>query len=133
MKNKSPLESMPKLVMTVTVIVLIGALFGTLGYYLGRKNITENTPTNIKYQKDRLEKESEKEAKDDKQKDTDFLEKIADWKTYEDKKYGYKINYPDETHTTFERNNETRIDFPPYDPITDLSDKYITIKNLGHA
>lgn len=129
MKNKSPLESMPKLVMTVTVIVLIGALFGTLGYYLGRKNITENTPTNIKYQKDQLEKESEKEVKDNKQKDADFLEKIADWKTYEDKKYGYKINYPNETHTTFERNNETRIDFPPYDPITGLSNKYITIKN----
>ena len=101
MKNKSSLESMPKLVMTFTIMVLIGALFGVLGYYLGSENVAKNTPADIKYQKDQLEKKSEKETKDDKQKDADFLEKIADWKIFQDDPYSdlqpsYEFRYPNE-------------------------------------
>ncbi|MCK4800025.1 hypothetical protein KAS31_03530 [Candidatus Parcubacteria bacterium] len=101
MKNKSPLESIPKLVMTITIIILIGALFGTLGYYLGSENVAKDTPADVKYQKNQLEKESEKETKDDKQKDADFLEKIADWKIFQDDPYSdlqpsYEFRYPNE-------------------------------------
>ncbi len=94
MKNESLSESMPKLIMTVTIMVLIGALFGTLGYYSGRENATKNTPADVKYQKDQLDKINEKEAKNNKQKDIDLLEKIADWETYENEELGFEFKYP---------------------------------------
>ena len=100
MKNESLSESMPKLITTITIVVLVGTLFGSLGYYLGNKNIVKNTPVDIKYQKDQLEKINEKEIENNKQEDADFLEKIADWKTYENKEYGFEVKYPKDWETT---------------------------------
>ena len=68
-----------------------------LGYYLGSENVTKNTPADVKYQKDQLDKINEKEVENNKQEDIDFLEKIADWETYKNEELGFEFKYPKDT------------------------------------
>ncbi|MEA2098224.1 MAG: hypothetical protein U9P70_04095 [Patescibacteria group bacterium] len=110
MNNEPPLEHIPKLIMTFTVIILIGILFGMLGYYLGNKNVTKNTPVAVKYQKDQLNKINEKETENNKQEDAAFLEKIADWETYKNEEFGFEIKYPENVEKIYEKNTEIRFD-----------------------
>ena len=102
MKNKLPLESMPKLITTVTIMVLIGALFGTAGYFLGSKNIKKQMPE-VYYNESQNEQISENSNNEGKP--VDPADETADWKIYQDdpysdlqphKPWAYEFRYPNE-------------------------------------
>lgn len=85
-----------KLIMIVAVIILVGALFGTMGYLLGSKNndsglenqITENQEV------DRGGTVKEEDLSDSKEVIEDSQGEAVSWKTYKNEKSGYEIKYP---------------------------------------
>ncbi len=73
-KNKQQYSSAPKFIMIITIILMIGTLFGTIGYLVSKIPCGCMTGN----------KEFKKIVRNE----------IDDWKVYGDEKYGFKIKYP---------------------------------------
>lgn len=72
--NRQQYSSMPKLIMTITIILMVGTLLGAVGYLVAKIPcgcVIENKPL-------------KKLAGSD----------INNWKTYEDEKYNFQVKYP---------------------------------------
>ena len=97
-----------KLILIITVIILVSALFGAMGYLLGSKNndtVIELEEQIVKDQDNDQNIEIEKKKNDNKEDlsngkedDVEIVEDIkdemADWKTYQNEESGYEIKYP---------------------------------------
>ena len=100
-----------KLIMVVAVIILVGALFGAMGYLLGSKNddsglenqITENQEADqsetvveedVEEDTNKEEEIKEEDLSDSKEVMEDSQDEAVSWKTYKNEKSGYEIKYP---------------------------------------
>lgn len=93
MNIEQQLTSSLKLIMTVVLIVLVGALFGATGYFLGSENIKKQMP-GVYYNESQNEQISE--DSNNEEKPIDLADEMADWQTYKNEEYGFEIKYPEE-------------------------------------
>jgi hypothetical protein len=101
MEIEKPTTDKSKSILVVAVIILVGALFGMMGYLLGSKNndnrlenqIIENQEAD---QSEIVEEEvvEEKDEKNSEEVVEDSQEEAVNWKTYTNEKSGYEIKYP---------------------------------------
>ena len=93
-----------KLVLVIIVIVLVGALFGFIGYFVGTKNnntVIKSEEQIVKVQEAEIEKENnivKKEVIENNDEDVEKIEDIKDetidWKTYKNEEYRFEFKYP---------------------------------------
>ena len=100
-----------KLVLVVTVIILVGALFGAVGYLLGSKNNStviesenqivedqdndQNIEAEEEINNDEDVKEEEIGGNDEDEKETEEVkDETSDWNVYKNEEYGFEIKYP---------------------------------------
>ena len=126
-----------KLILVVAVIILVGALFGAMGYLLGSKNnnsglesqYTENQETD---QNEEVTEEdtnndkaiTEEDLNDDEKTTKDVKDETADWNIYKSEEFGFEIKYPQKAEIISEKENEIRINLPI------ISENYVSEKYL---
>ncbi len=87
-----------KLILVIAVIILVGALFGVMGYLLGNKNNNTVIKSEDQMAKDQgidNNKETEKDENIEEDVRTDVKDEKENWKIYENDKYGFEVTLLD--------------------------------------
>ena len=87
-----------KLILVVAVIILVGTLFGAMGYLLGSKNnnaVIKSENQIVKDQDIDNNRETEKDEDTGKDVNTDIEDEKENWKIYTNDKYGFEVTLLD--------------------------------------